>query len=238
MVSVINFIVCEDSKVTRKKIENLIDEVMMENDNHYTKHVYDDYNKSFDKEILNCNMANKIYILDVYTPSRSGIDVAREIREKDTNSIIIFLTGDKECGQIILEDDLMYLSFIVKNNNSDSRLKSTINKSLKIIGNKRVLKFKNKGIIYTIPHNDILYITRDTYERKCIIKTECNEFKVSKNLNELSSMLGSKFIETHRSCYINIDRKIFIDKKNKIIKFDNGLTIDLVSKAYKESVEA
>lgn len=49
-------------------------------------------------------------------------------------------------------------------------------------------------------------------------------------------MLDERFIQTHRACYINIDRKSKIDLKNKIITFDNGNEIDLISDRYKKDV--
>jgi len=49
-------------------------------------------------------------------------------------------------------------------------------------------------------------------------------------------MLDERFIQTHRACYINNDRKIKIDKGNRIITFDNGETIDLLSDKYRKGV--
>ena len=49
-------------------------------------------------------------------------------------------------------------------------------------------------------------------------------------------MLDDRFIQTHRACYINSDRTITIDKINKIITFDNGETIDLLSDKYRKAV--
>ena len=34
-------------------------------------------------------------------------------------------------------------------------------------------------------------------------------------------MLDDRFIQTHRSCYINQDRKVSVDKAKRIITFDN-----------------
>lgn len=79
-------------------------------------------------------------------------------------------------------------------------------------------------------------MTKDSYERKTIIKTDYAEFRVSKTLTELIAMLDDRFIQTHRSCYVNSDRKVSIDRTNKIILFDNGETIDLLSDKYKKEV--
>lgn len=232
----VNFIVCDDNKEDVKKVTDIIDNVMMSNELGYKKHIYYDYNEKFDQEIIQSKLPNKIYILDIQTTSRSGIDVARDIRKHDVNSIIIFLTGFNELGMNILNDELMILTFINKLDNSQERLRSALKKALGILDVKNILRFNDHGVIYTIPSEDILYITRDSVERKCIIKTEYNDFKVKKTLTELLSVLGKEFKETHRSCIVNMNRVIKIDKKKRLITFDNGETTDLISDGFRKEV--
>ena len=86
---------------------------MMKNNLSYKVHLYSDYNKSFIK-MINQNLSNKIYILDIETPSESGINMARKIREKDIDSIIIFLTSHYELGPALLDEELMFLTFVSK----------------------------------------------------------------------------------------------------------------------------
>ena len=51
-----------------------------------------------------------------------------------------------------------------------------------------------------------------------------------------ANMLDNRFILTHRSCYINDDRKVSVDKTNKIILFDNSEKIDLLSDKYRKEI--
>lgn len=231
----INFFVCDDNEMIRKDVSEIIDRVMMKNDFQYKIHLYSDYDKKFIKD-MNSSLSNKIYILDIETPSGSGIDIARKMREKDIDSILIFLTSHYEMGPSLLDDELMFLAFISKFNNQDERLISVINKALKMIGKKQAIRFDDHGVLYTIPINDILYITKDSVTRKSIIKTDYTEFKVNKTLTELSEMLGDTFVQTHRSCFINDSRCRVMDKKHKLITFDNGETIDLLSNNFKKEV--
>lgn len=231
----INFFVCDDNEMIRKDATEIIDKVMMKNDFQYKIHLYSDYDKQFIKD-MNSSLSNKIYILDIETPSGSGIDIARKMREKDIDSILIFLTSHYEMGPSLLDDELMFLAFISKFNNQDERLISVINKALKMIGKKQAIRFDDHGVLYTIPINDILYITKDSVTRKSIIKTDYTEFKVNKTLTELSEILGDSFVQTHRSCFINENRRIVMDKKHKLITFDNGETIDLLSNNFKKEV--
>lgn len=232
----VNFIVCDDSVEEVKRVSEIIDNVMMSNEIGYKKCLFYDYDQKFTKEILEEKYSNRIYILDIQTPSRSGIDVAREIRKHDVNSVIIFLTGFNELGMNILNDELMILTFINKMDGSEDRLKSAIRRALNILNVKNIVRFNDHGVVYTIPNNDILYITRDTVERKCIIKTDYNDFKVKKSLTELLELLGPDFKETHRSCIVNMTRVVQINKKKRIIMFDTGETTDLLSDNFRKEV--
>ena len=91
----INFIVVDDFKEMTKKVELIINKIMMNNKVDYKIHIFEDYNKDF-KNIMNEPLTNKIYLLDIETKSASGIDVARVIRKTDLDSVIIFITAHEE----------------------------------------------------------------------------------------------------------------------------------------------
>lgn len=231
----INVIICDDNEKDRNTVEALANDFFTKNNIEYNVHTFNDYNKKFYSVVEN-KMPFKIYLLDIETPSRSGIDVARDIRKKDVDSVIIFLTVHEELGNIVLKNDLMFLSFINKFDNLESRLKKALFKSLDLLYKKQVIRFTDKNILYTLNINDILYITTDSFERKTVIKTDYGEFRVNKTLGDIISLLDERFIQTHRACYINSERKVKIDKTNKIITFDTGEEIDLLSDKYKKEV--
>lgn len=231
----INVIICDDNDADRSKIVRIIDDYIIKKNIECSKHVFKDYDNNFLK-MIDERIPFKIYILDIETPSRSGIDIARKIRKRDVESVIIFLTGHEELGNIILKNDLMFLSFINKFDDLKNRLNNSLNKAMDLINQKRIIRFNDRNILYTINMNDILYITKESFERKTIIKTDYSELKINKSLSEIVSMLDDRFIQTHRACYINTDRKVKVDKMNRIITFDNGNTIDLLSEKYKKEV--
>ena len=152
-------------------------------------------------------------------------------------SIIIFLTGHEELGPAILKKELCFLSFINKFDDSDNRLYNAIQKSLLMLNKQTRLHFEEKGVIYNISLNDILYITRDSIDRKSIIKTEHNEYRTYKTLLELQKLVDDRFIQTHRACIVNNDRVTSINIPKKVITFDNGIKIDLLSDKYKKELK-
>ncbi len=231
----VNYIVCDDNALIRKKVEEIITTYMMKNKLRYKTYMFSDYNKKF-LEMINKKMGFKIYILDIETPSLSGIDIARQIRKFDIQSVIIFLTGHEELGSIVLKNELLFLSFINKFDDCENRLISSIKLALQCANEKRILRFEEGGILYTISADDIMYITRDSIERKSIIKTDYSEFKSYKPLNTLIELLDERFIKTHRACFVNKNRVVAINKQKGEITFDNGEVIDLLSKRYKKEL--
>lgn len=229
----INFIICDDHRVIRENIVKVVHEVMMRNKVAYNTHVFEDYDSNFIK-IMKSKMPSKVYILDIEAPSGSGIDIARMIRQRDIDSVIIFLTSHDELGYTILKSQFMCLTFISKYDNYVGNLKSALKKAVKMAGSKQAIRFHDQGILYTIPLADILYVTRDSVERKCVIKTDYSSFKINKNLYDLKDGLNNSFVQSHRACIVNVDRVVSVDSRNRIITFDSGETIDLLSANYKK----
>ncbi len=230
----IEIIVCDDDKNCRNAVASVVKEFFSENNipNKITK--YSDYNDKFIEDI--CPSGKKIYILDIETPSRSGIDVARIIRKRDVESIIIFVTGYEEFSKLVLKKNIMCLSFINKFDDLTGNLRESLKEALHFFETNKVLRITDNGITYNIRLNSILYFTRDSLDRRTIIKCDKTEYKLKMTLLEVKEILGDKFIQTHRSCYVNEQRIDTIDHKNKIITFDNGVTTDLLSDTYRKEL--
>ncbi len=231
----LNIIICDDNKRDLERITKIVDKFMKNNKYEYNKYLYTDYNDDF-MNFVKTNTPFRIYILDIETPSRSGIDVAREIRTKDLESVIIFLTGHDELGRIILQNDLMFLSFVNKFDNLDKRMNEILYKAMALVNKKRIIRIDDGTNTYIIDLNDILYLSKDTFERRTTIKTDYSEYKVRKSLSKLKELLDDRFIQSHRACVVNKSRISRIDYSNRIIYFDTNEYIDLFSKKYKKEV--
>ena len=230
----INFIVVDDNDKFLDMID-IITKVMMKNKFVYKTHAFNEYDDKF-IDVMNSSISNKIYILDIETRNSSGIDIARKIRKVDIDSIIIFATVHNEAGLVLLKDDLMFLTFLCKFDDFENRLYNSINKALEFINHKTFIRFNDRGALYTIPIKDVLYVTKESNDRKCIIKTSLAEYKVNLTLKDVNSLCGDCLIQSHRCCLINKDRVRVVDKRNNTIEFDNGLVIDLLSSMYKKGL--
>ncbi len=237
----IEFIVYDDQKEFCLNVESEIEKVLKDKPITYKINMFTTYNKELG-EIIEQNMTSKIYILDVDVPnSISGIDLARKIRKKDWDSIIILITSHIEYGYEALKAQIMLLDFILKQNNCAFELNKTLQKAIQKKNDKKVMMFENNGMTNRVYTDDILYIKKDVVDRKCVIKTTYNEIIVNKKINDFIDELDYRFYLSHRSCLVNTEKIEMVDWKNNIIYFDNGESTDYLSrekrKGLKEYVE-
>lgn len=228
----VEFIVCDDDKKFLEKVVNIINKVMLKKSIEYKILKFYDFDNSFMK-IVNAKENQRIYVLDIELPSRSGINVGKVIRKTDLESPIIFLTGHEELGNLLLRKDINFFAFINKFDEFEIRLRKNIESALKTLNKRKFLEIKDRRTYYRFSLDNILYITRESVERKTIIKTDKNVHSVNKTLIEVAQSLDDRFIQTHRACYVNKDRAVEINYKKKVIVFDNGEVIDLLSANYK-----
>ncbi|MDD4298094.1 MAG: LytTR family DNA-binding domain-containing protein [Bacilli bacterium] len=232
----LHFVVCDDNAPTREKVNKVITKLMLPSDAEYKTLLFSQYDKSF-IQFIDKKVGKKIYILDVEVNFQSGLDVARKIREKDWESIIIILTAHYELAYNAFKNRLMLLDFISKFDDYEHNLYETLKLALKAINVKKQLSFEFNRISYKIDLDDILYIIKDTAKRNSIIKTFAKEYSVALTLNEIIKMLPNSFIQTHRACIINKDNVKNIDFKSNVITFNNNEKITLLSKTYKKDVK-
>ena len=233
----IKFVVYDDEEVFRSNVVNCINKVVDKNKIDYKIEEFSKYNSRMQKVIE--EDCPKIYILDIEIPnSLSGIDVARKIRVDDWNSIIVLVTSHVDMGYDALKAQIMLLDFISKYDECNRNIERTVKKALLKIDNKKVLIFESNDITYKVYTDDIVYIVKDTIDRKCVIKTVYNEISINENISTLFDMLDNRFFMTHRSCIVNTEKIDKIDWKNNIVYFKNGFNTDYLSRDRKREFKS
>lgn len=230
----IKFIIVDDEEQWLKEFERVVNEVAFKSEKEYEIYTFKKYDDSL-KKIINDNSEQKIFLMDLELDIKHpGIEILREIRENDWDSEIIVLTNHDRMFETVHKEIYKTFDFIEKFDDFENRLK----KDLKKIVNK---KYDNGKFIYNtrkislqIFLKDILYIYRDTVDRKLIIKTSNNEFIVNLSINEILNMLDNRFKQCHRSCIINEDRVTEKNYVNGYFITDTGEQVDMLSKKYRE----
>ncbi len=232
----LNFIICDDENYIKERIIKIISRVMMPIDIEYKTHSFSSYDEKFE-QIIDKKMGNKLYVLDIEVNNKSGLDIARRIREKDWRSIIIILSVHYELIYDAFKERLMLLDFISKFDNYEKNLYDSIKTALEIFDSSSKLCFDYKGVLYKIDLKDILYITKEELSRKIKIKTFNKEYSIGFSLKEILKRLDNRFCKTHRACIINKENVKKIDYKQNNIYFSDGSNITLLSKKYKKEVK-
>lgn len=233
----IKFIIVEDEEKWIKEYERIINDILFKTDREYEINKFQKYNKEL-KEIIHDNSEPKIYLMDLQLNNKQdGMEILREIREEDWDSEIIVLTNHDRMFESVHKEIYKTFDFIEKFVDLEKRLKKDIKKIISKKNDYGKFVYKTRKIELQIYLKDIMYIYRDTVDRKLVIKTTNNEFIVNLAMKEMQTMLDERFKMSHRSCLINEDR---IVEKNYVEGYfitDTGETVDMLSKKYREISE-
>lgn len=231
----INFVVLEDNPHHRKKTKDIIFNYMMKNKYEFDILFFERETETF-IELVENHDSNYIYILDFELPNTTAIDVARRIRKKDWTSPIIVFTVNGGMAFDTFKQRLQILDFVNKQYEAEKNLHELFDICLKQLDVRDSFKYKIGKVDYSIDFDKILYIYKDTVERKSVIVTDKNEYKISLNLIKVKELLNSDFIFTHKACIVNSKRvDAFVWNEGKVI-FDNGKEAPFLSKTHKKEL--
>lgn len=231
----INFVVVEDNETHRNNTEKIILKYMMKNKYDFEVFSYDKETEELINFIKN-NDENNIYILDFELPNTNALDLAREIRSSDWRSPIIILTAHGGMAFESFKQRLQILDFIPKQYKAEESLIENFDICLKQFNLSKSLKINYNYTDYNIPYEKILYIYRDTFERKIVVVTENNEYKIRINMKDLKLMLPEYFKYSHKACIVNTNKVEAYDWKNYEIHFSNGAKTNLLSRTHKKEL--
>lgn len=229
----IRFILIENDKQYITKYKNIIDKIMFNNSKNYEIKTFNELDNNL-KNIIQDNSITKIYILDIELKGKySGLDIVKLIRENDWESEIIFTTIHDKMFETVYRSNLKVYDFIEKFYNLDKRLEQDI---IKIISQKyddnKFLYIDRKSDLQ-IYLKDILYMYRDTQDRKIVILTNKNKFLANLTIKEALQKCDNRFRQIHRACIVNTNEVNLYNWSEGYFILKTGEKINLCSKFYK-----
>ena len=228
----IKIVIVEDDDSWSKEYQRIINNVLFKSDKEYEIYTFTKYTNEL-KNIINDNSEQKIYLMDLELDRKhTGMDILRDIREEDWDSEIIVLTNHDRMFETVHKEIFKTFDFIEKFNDFENRLTKDLKKIIKKKHDCGKFIYENKKISLQIYLKDIIYIYRDTVDRKLIIKTTNNEFLVSMNISDIINKLDSRFTRCHKSCIINEDRIIEKNYGKGYFITDTNETVHMLSKKY------
>lgn len=202
----LKIIVVDDETEEHTRVRKIIKPLLFKYEELTDPIFFDGYNDEL-KSIIKDTSERKIYLLDINLGTKiTGLNIASLIREEDWNSEIIFLTNHDNYFEKVYRNIFKVFDFIEKFDNLPDRLTEDLELILNKDYDNAMFTFKNNQVNLKLFLKDILYISRDTVERKLIIKTTHNAFKINKTLEEMLTELDERFEQVHRSCIVNTAR--------------------------------
>ena len=231
----INFILYEDERKFRDLYYSVIFNYFRESKIAYEVTEISDYNEQTSK-ILNSVGDNKVYILDIEVPGKSGLDLAREIRNKgDWQSQIIIVTTHDNLMDYDMLSEMLTLAFISKFYDVEKKLTDKIAKAYEILSSDKTIDYQRKGKFYKVPINNILYIEKGYKEDGVVIVTENGRYKTNLLISNVEEKLeyDPRFFKVNRGCLINLNKVRIYDRDEDIIEFTDTEYVDVISKEKK-----
>lgn len=235
----INFIIYEDEKKYREKYISIILKIIVGMKTAYQILEFDKYSVEMMTRLNNLT-GKKIYILDIEVPGKSGLDLAREIRNAgDWLSPMIIVTTHEHLKGTAFSSKMLMLDFISKFYNCEESLKQTLKLSLNIIESHQSLNFQYNGELIQIPYNDILFIEKNVEDLYSTVVTKSERIIIKKTISKIEKELSeeTRFFKTHRSCIVNLDKITSVELRNCIIHFGN-LEVPLLARDRKNELKA
>ena len=197
--------------------------------------VFDKYDVNL-KKVIEDTSEVKIYILDIELGDKvSGIQIAKKIRNYDLEDEIIFITNHDHMFEEVYRSVYKVYDFIEKFNNFEERLTKSLENLIKREYNNKIFRYNARNLELDLYIKNILYVYRDSCDRKLVIKTLNNKYTISMSIKDIKEKLGSKFKQIRRSCLVNED---FIESYNYALGYvvlSNGEKVEYLSKNYRDN---
>lgn len=224
----IRLAICDDAPEVVERIETYINNI---------KNIVLDYEVFFsaeelEKYILNNAVDFDVYLLDIEMKVESGLELARNIREKNANALIVFMTSHSQYVYDVFE--VITFDFILKPITFDKfkHLLEKIEKHFGMVKNKFVFSFKKNT--YSILFQKITHLEK--HGRKVLIyTTDGNIYESNMNLEQVWKQLDEDmFASLYKSCIVNLEEITTIMGDKVILK--NGTSL-YVSREYKKQLK-
>lgn len=234
----INFIIYEDDKKWQEHYKKVILKTMGNKKEKYHIYTIEKYTKEA-KRIIDSLIGKNIFLLDIEVPGKTGLDLAREIRNAgDWTSQMIMITSHSEFKEEGFTSKILMLDFIDKKENIEEDIRASIVLALQIHSHYKSFNFKYNNELYQIPYKDILYFEKNLNNNYTSIFTKTNMYKMKQSIKNIETELMTipNFFKTHQSCIVNLKNIKHIDFSKNCIYFHNS-KINLLSRNKKKELK-
>ena len=208
-----NIAIIEDSKQEQMQLQECIQAYFSKRQIFRTVDIY------MDGESFLGNWNKKTYdliFLDIMLGDMSGIDVARKIRETDSQCLIVFVSFSTEYA--LQGFEVRALDYLVKPVSQERFEKTMTLCHDELIRHIRYIEVKESRTMVKLPLQDILYT--DYYNHYIQIHTTSRVIRSYQQFDTFSPLLlcYPQFLCCYRNCIVNMDKIASVDKNDFIME--------------------
>lgn len=177
-----------------------------------------------------------ILLLDIQMEGMSGIEVARALRVREENTILIFVTALKE--YVFEAFDVSAFHYLLKPVSEEKfcRVFESACREAKrqeMLSSERLF-FQTKSRSFTVQKKEILYV--ESRKRKVDIHTQRECFSVYATMKHMEEQLGEDFYRCHRGYLVNL--AYVTEYETDAVCLKNGEKVFMAREKYSEFVKA
>lgn len=162
-----------------------------------------------------------ILLLDIEMGKKSGIELARQVREENKQVQIVFVTGFPDFAMEGYE--VAALHYLMKPLDKE-KLSKVLDRAIGQLGRtERTLLLPVDGGLQRIPAEEIFMV--EAFAHSVVITTGKDRILVHMPISELERQLGEDFVRCHRSYIAGIAHIKRILRNG--VELDNGITVPL-----------
>lgn len=222
--------ICDDEKNIRELIGGKIGELYPEAELSYFQS---------GEELLLDNKNMDILFLDIKMSGKNGMEIAREIRKKDKQLIIIFVTAVEE--YVYQAFDVGAFHYLVKPF-GDKKFAEVLSRAVEECQTQKMknaeaeanyVMINNNGFHTKVMLDDIVYA--EVFNRKVVIHKIDGEIEYYGKMSDLENMAGDSFFRPHRAYLINFK---YVEKYDATTIYLEKGTALMAKQNYPEFVKA
>ena len=216
----VNFALCDDNINILDRLEKMLENIFTKNN--FDAHVT--FKSTNSTDMIDFISKNKVdvVLLDINLKSnKSGLELAKAIRNMHRNTYIIFTTGHLEYAMVAYK--FRTFDYLAKPITYD-RLEDTIIRLFEDINTapKRYIKIDNKNTL--VDAAEVIYIKRDGM--KLVFHTANRDYETYSSFNKFQDKLPKNYMRCHKSYVANISQIRDVEPVSGVITFNDGSTCD------------
>ena len=221
--------ICDDEKNIRELIGNKVEK-------QYPKAEIVFFSSG--EELLSSDVHIDILFLDIQMSGRDGMETARELRQRNNDVIIIFVTAVEE--YVFQAFDVGAFNYIVKPID-DAKFTDVLQRAVdgldsqnKVVKEpeEKYVMINNSGVHTKVILDDIVYA--EVFNRKVVIHKLNDEIEYYGKMSDLEALAGDSFFRPHRAYLINFK---YVEKYDATTIYLEKGTVLMAKQNYPEFVK-